>query len=338
MRALSCAVSLALAASAPASDEVTSLPGWAAPLPMRHWSGFLAGGSDTQDGVVYDKSMWYMAAECEAADPTTCPVILWSNGGPGAPSTYGFYTEMGPFTLSSASMGTSPPTLFRNPYSWTKLATVVIMNGPAPVGYSFCSPVGQGGDFESCGTWNDTRTAVANHNMVRSLFAAFPEFQSRDLFLIGESYAGVYLTQLTEMLLASGTTPNLRGLALIDACMGTEVLCGPGRGGPWPSLLFRAGMACMSLQTMDRIMSACPYTLLRDGPMTAATPDCRAAVAQADADCPPSSFGAEGYNYLDCAQRPYFLSGYVRLWFTWHTSLRSTETRKDGGKEMDHRW
>ena len=55
----------------------------------------------------------------------------------------------------------------------------------------------------------------------------------------------------------------------------------------------------MSLQTMDRIMSACPYTLLRDGPMDAATPECRAAVAQADADCPSSSFGAEGYNYLD---------------------------------------
>jgi hypothetical protein len=294
VRALLAAACAALAASAPAADEVSALPGWSGKLVSRLWSGFLDGGSDEQDGVTYAKKQWYMAAECEAADPTACPVILFSNGGPGAPSTYGFFTELGPYKLSQESLGTSPPTLFRNPYAWTQLATVVIMNGPAPVGYSYCEPGGQGGSFTSCGSWNDTRTAIANVAMVASLFDAFPEFKSRDLFLVGESYAGVYLTQMTELLLASGGAPNMRGLMLIDACMGTEVLCGPGRGGPWPSLLFRAGMACMSLQTMDRIMSACPYTLLRDGPMDAATPECRAAVAQADADCPTSSFGAEG--------------------------------------------
>lgn len=295
-----------LAAAAPAADAITSLPGWSGALPSRMWSGFLSGGSDVQGGVTYAKEMWYMAAECEQPDPSKCPVILWSNGGPGASSAYGFFTELGPFTLSSESLATSPPTLFRNPYSWTTLATVVILNGPAPVGYSYCSAAGPSGSFASCGSWNDTRTAVANEVFVRSLFAAFPEFSSRDFYLVGESYAGVYLTQLTELLLAGGATPNLRGLALGDACMGTEVLCGPGRGGPFPSLLFRAGMACMSLQTTDRIFSECPYALLRDGPMEAATPACRAAVAQADVDCPESSFGAEGYNYLDeCPPDPF---------------------------------
>ena len=306
-RALAFASALAaLVSASPSADEIKTLPGWAGPLPSRMWSGFLSGGSDVQNGVTYSKQMWYMAAECTAPDPTTCPVLLWSNGGPGASSAYGFFTELGPFTLSSESLATSPPTLFANPYSWTNLATVVILNGPAPVGYSFCSPAGPSGSFASCGSWNDTRTALANEVFVRSLFAAFPEFTSREFFIIGESYAGVYLTQLTELLLAGGGAPNLRGLALGDACMGTEVLCGPGRGGPFPSLLFRAGMACMSLQTTDRIFSECPYELLRDGPMDAATPACRAAVAQADVDCPESSFGAQGYNYLDeCPPDPF---------------------------------
>ena len=303
---LACAALAALARAAPAADEVLSLPGWAGALPSRMWSGFLSGGVDAQGGVAYDKHMWYMAAECEAEDPSSCPVILWSNGGPGASSAYGFFTELGPFTLSSESLSTSPPTLFRNPYSWTTRATVVILNGPAPVGYSYCAPAGPAGSFSSCGSWNDTRTAVANEVFVRSLFTAFPEFAARDFYLIGESYAGVYLTQLTELLLAGGGAPNLRGLALGDACMGTEVLCGPGRGGPFPSLLFRAGMACVSLQTADRIFSECPYFLLRDGPMDAASPACRAAVAQADVDCPESSFGAQGYNYLDeCPPDPF---------------------------------
>jgi len=31
--------------------------------------------------------MWYMFVEAEGvADPTTAPVVLWSNGGPGATS------------------------------------------------------------------------------------------------------------------------------------------------------------------------------------------------------------------------------------------------------------
>jgi len=139
MLALALVCALAAVSAAPAADEITSLPGWTGALPTRMWSGFLSGGADVQDGVTYTKSMWYMAAECEAADPTACPVILWSNGGPGASSAYGFFTELGVFTLSSESMSTSPPTLFRNPYSWTTQATVVILNGPAPVGYSFVS-------------------------------------------------------------------------------------------------------------------------------------------------------------------------------------------------------
>ena len=88
MRVLLAAASAALVISAPAADVVTSLPGWEGPLPMRHWSGFLDGGIDVQDGITYAKKMWYMAAECEAADPTTCPVIIFSNGGPGAPSEW----------------------------------------------------------------------------------------------------------------------------------------------------------------------------------------------------------------------------------------------------------
>ena len=139
MRALALVCAAAAVSAAPAADEITSLPGWTDALPTRMWSGFLSGGADVQDGVTYNKSMWYMAAECEAADKSACPLVLWSNGGPGASSAYGFFTELGVFTLSSESMSTSPPTLFRNPYSWTTIATVVILNGPAPVGYSFVS-------------------------------------------------------------------------------------------------------------------------------------------------------------------------------------------------------
>ena len=144
------------------ADEIKSLPGWSGPLPSRMFSGHIDGGSDVQDGVAYTMKMWYMYVECECADPSTAPTLLWSNGGPGASSAYGLFTELGPFTLSDQSMKTSPPTLFRNPYSWSRLANVLILNGPAPVGYSYCLPAGPAGNGRSCGSWNDTRTNEHN--------------------------------------------------------------------------------------------------------------------------------------------------------------------------------
>lgn len=69
----------------------------------------------------------------------------------------GLFVEMGPLLLSSQSVRTSAyndtgvPTLYRNPYAWTKVANVLILNGPAPVGYSYCTPAGPSGDGNSCG-------------------------------------------------------------------------------------------------------------------------------------------------------------------------------------------
>lgn len=305
MRILAAAAALAVACAFPAGDEVTSLPGWSGPLPSRIFSGFLDGGSDVQDGISYSMQMWYMLILAEnVTDPRTAPLVLWSNGGPGASSAYGLFTELGPFTLSSKSLETNPPTLFRNPYAWTGLASVLILNGPAPVGYSYCTPAGPAGNFTSCGSWNDTRTAVHNAAFVASFFKAFPEFAATPFYLTGESYAGVYLTTLTELLLDAKTTPNLRGLALGDACMGTDVLCGPSKTGPWLHLLFIAGQGCVSLSTFNAILEQCPFSLLRDGPITDGSIACQQAVALADVECPSNAYYS--YNYLDqCPPDPF---------------------------------
>ena len=241
--------------------------------------------------------MWYMFVEAETANPSSAPVVLWSNGGPGASSAFGLFTELGPFTLSDASLATTPPTLFRNPYSWTTLANVLILNGPAPVGYSYCLPAGPSGSGTSCGSWNDTRTANFNVNFVEGFFKAFPEYAANEFFVTGESYAGVYTAMIVDGLLARGSSVRLRGLALGDACMGNEVLCGPVKTGPWLELLFSAGQGCISLATFEAILGACPLKLLQDGPMSAASPACSSAVAAAAYDCPSNAF--YGYNYLD---------------------------------------
>ena len=69
----------------------------------------------------------------------------------------GLFVEMGPLLVSSLSVRTAAyndtgvPTLYKNPYAWTKVANLLILNGPAPVGYSYCTPAGPSGDGNSCG-------------------------------------------------------------------------------------------------------------------------------------------------------------------------------------------
>lgn len=128
---------------------------------------------------------------------TLATVLLWTNGGPGASSLFGLMTELGPFSLSSESLRTDAfkasgvPTLFRNPSSWSKLGSLLILNGPPPVSFSYCDPPGMNGTGFECGKWNDTSTAKANYQFLESFYRAFPSFKSNELFLTGESYAGI---------------------------------------------------------------------------------------------------------------------------------------------------
>jgi carboxypeptidase C (cathepsin A) len=70
--------------------------------------------------------------------------------------------------------------------------------GWAQVGFSYChgDPTGDG---TSCGAWNDTRAAAAEFASLRGWFdAKFPEYKANDLYLTGESYAGVYVPKLAQ--------------------------------------------------------------------------------------------------------------------------------------------
>lgn len=120
------------------------------------------------------------------------------------------------------------PRMIRNPFSWTRGANLLVVNSPPPVGFSFCEPAGPRGDGKSCGPWDDSLVAVANHIFLTGLFAgALSEFAGRDLFLIGESYAGIYIPTIAREILQDPRGIKLAGIAVGDGCIGSQVLCGP---------------------------------------------------------------------------------------------------------------
>ena len=92
--------------------------------------------------------------------------------------------------------------------------------------------------------------------------AEFPEYQNNDLYIIGESYAGIYVPTLVREIMQNSTSivkNSLKGFAVGDGCVGTDVLCGDNGPGPLYHLRFFGGHGQMSDKLYNKILDTCPY-------------------------------------------------------------------------------
>ena len=247
----------AVAHAAPAADLVSSLPGWTGALKSPMYSGYVE---------VEGMQVHYLFVECESKAPRDAPVLVWSNGGPGASSMFGLFVELGPYIMNQNSLDAQgPPTLFDNPYAWTKSGSVLIFDWPPPVGFSYChdDPTGKG---TSCGDWDDDRFSRVAYGALAAWYAKFPEFAGNDLYLTGESYAGIYIPRLAKSILEGGDASlktRLKGFAVGDACAGNKVNCGG--ESPWFNLLFLYGHGQLSTKMFDKVTSTCGQKYLKQG-------------------------------------------------------------------------
>merc|ERR1711933_518478 len=87
--------------------------------------------------------------------------------------------------------------------------------------------------------------------------------QKNPLFLTGESYAGIYIPKLAQKIIYNSNVEewNLKGFAVGDACVGTEVLCGEALHietfGPWYEYLFLYGHGQFSNKLWGELISVC---------------------------------------------------------------------------------
>jgi len=65
--------------------------------------------------------------------PKEDPFILWLTGGPGCSGMLALLNENGPCTVTSQSL----PKTVNNPFSWTNNATVLWIDQPTGVGFSY---------------------------------------------------------------------------------------------------------------------------------------------------------------------------------------------------------
>lgn len=226
-----------------AADEVTELPGWNGAFPSKQYSGFL------QPYEASGKRMHYWFVESEK-DPSTDPILLWLNGGPGCSSLDGYLYEQGPFHLNDTG---DQVTLFYNEYTWAKEVNIVFLESPAGVGFSYSS---NPADYVT----NDTQTANDNFNALVQFFKGFPEYKNNDFFIAGESYAGVYVPTLAARVLAGNaageSSLNLKGIMVGNGCTGTEIgVCGGHGTGYLKDSI--AGHGLISVDLSKQLDAAC---------------------------------------------------------------------------------
>jgi serine carboxypeptidase-like clade 2 len=89
-----------------------------------------------------------------------------------------FLSEMGP--LRPAAEGK----IGRNEYAWTQLASMVFLEQPAGVGFSYSTDRSLLGDF------NDLRASLDNVKIIRKFFEKFPYQKDNSIYLASESYGG----------------------------------------------------------------------------------------------------------------------------------------------------
>ena len=154
----------------------------------------------------------------------------------------GLFLELGP---SSIDKNIKP--VF-NPYSWNANASVIFLDQPVNVGYSY-----------SGGSVSNTIAAGKDvYALLTLFFKQFPEYANQDFHIAGESYAGHYIPVFTsEILSHKKRNINLKsvliGNGLTDGYTQYEqyrpMACGEGG---WPAVLSES-----ECQAMDNALPRC---------------------------------------------------------------------------------
>ncbi|GKA21579.1 putative serine carboxypeptidase-like protein 23 [Tanacetum coccineum] len=163
------------------------------------------------------RSLFYYFVEA-LDEPSTKPLVLWLNGGPGCSSLgVGAMLEIGPFGVNPDGK-----TLYSRRFSWNKVANVLFLESPAGVGFSYSNT---SSDYNLSG---DKRTAEDSYVFLVNWFQRFPHYKKHEFYIIGESYAGFYIPELADVITKknvkahSSSIINLKGIMIGNGVMNDD--------------------------------------------------------------------------------------------------------------------
>ncbi|GAA5905405.1 S10 family peptidase [Sporobolomyces salmoneus] len=153
---------------------------------VKNYAGYL----DVSEAVGEDFSRHFFSWIWESrSDPRNDPVVLWLNGGPGCSDAVGLLQELGP---CRAQKHGDP---IRNPYSWNNNATIIFLDQPIGVGFSYS-------DKDDYGVWTTEAAARDTYAFLQIFFHTFKDrFANNEFHIAGESYGGRYVPLFADYIL-----------------------------------------------------------------------------------------------------------------------------------------
>ncbi|KAI0310432.1 alpha/beta-hydrolase [Amylostereum chailletii] len=127
-------------------------------------------------------------------------VLFWFNGGPGCSSFDGLMMEIGPWRVDpNGGLKTAEG-------GWEEYTNVIYVD----------QPVGTGFSYGSTNRYVHELSEATDQFMVflRNFYRVFPEYQSMETYIGGESFAGQYIPYFANALLDSNLGVPLRGSAI----------------------------------------------------------------------------------------------------------------------------
>jgi len=148
--------------------------------------------------------MWYVLQPADA-DPSSKPLFIFYNGGPGSATSCGL---LGAFTGRTAVLrdeATGEGSIIANPHSWTRLGNLLYIDART-TGFSY-SQMDNPGDAErrfrefDAQNYNAFTDGADVLRMMLRFLAAHPEIQANPVVFVPESYGGIRTIVILHLLL-----------------------------------------------------------------------------------------------------------------------------------------
>lgn len=160
-------------------------------------------------------------------DAANAPVVLWLQGGPGASSLFGLFTENGPIQIVDGKIQARK-------YSWNINTNLIYIDNPAGTGFSFTD-----NDNGYCRNEEDVGRDL--YSALQQFFTLFPQLRGNNFFVTGESYGGKYVPACSHAIHKGNQDNrnpkiNLQGLAMGNG------LCDPLHQLKYGDYLYQLGL------------------------------------------------------------------------------------------------
>lgn len=163
------------------------------------YSGYLTVNKTCNSNLFF----WFIQAY---HDWENAPLVLWLQGGPGASSLFGLFTENGPYDLIAADRVSA------RKYSWHLAANLIYIDNPVGTGFSFT-------DNDDCYARNEDDVGINLYRALSQFIKLFPELKNNRFYPTGESYAGKYVPAVAHYIhtmnqKADTAKINMAGIAI----------------------------------------------------------------------------------------------------------------------------